>query len=36
MKDVIGNSEIELTNLPRKRTFNKVYLYNKPQKTRYC
>ena len=32
MKDIIGNSEIKLTNLPRKLTLNKVNLYNKPKK----
>ena len=29
MKDIIGKSKIESTNLPRKLTINKVNVYNK-------
>ena len=31
MKDIIGKSKIKSANLPRKRTINKVDIYNKPK-----
>ena len=31
MKNIIGNSKIKSTNLPRKLTINKVDVYNKPK-----
>ena len=31
MKDIIGKAKIKSTNLPRKRTINKVDVYNKPE-----